>query len=257
MTVSPFDSAIYGPLFSDPEVAAQFADAEVARAMVQVERALARGQVRVGVMPEAAASTIDQALADFEPDLAALGAGTASSGVPVPALVAQLRQVVGGDAADYVHWGATSQDIIDTALVLRLRTVLTSLAGRIDGLVARLADLSDAHRKTLMVARTRSQHALPTVFGLILAGWLMPLIRHRERLAELRPRLLVAQLGGAPGLAGDRNRAALGASTRAGRVVDHPPHRLPHDAEGRVVRIRLDGAGAKFDGAEQRDIDRV
>lgn len=199
MTVSPFDSAFYGPLFSDDEVAHQFSDVEAVRAMVQVERALARAQGRVGVIPEAAASIIDQTLNSFEPDLAALGAGTASAGVPVPALVAQLRQAVGGDAADYVHWGATSQDIIDTALVLRLRSVLENLAGRLDWLVARLADLADAHRKTVMVARTRSQHAIPTVFGLTLAGWLMPLVRHRERLAELRPRLHTVQFGCAAG----------------------------------------------------------
>jgi len=199
MTVSPFDSEIYGPLFSDREVAALFSDAETVRAMVDVERALARAQARVGVIPEMAASTIDQKLVAFEPDLAAIGAGTASAGMPIVALVDQLRELVGGDAADFVHWGATSQDILDIALVLRLRAVLEIFAGRLDRLIDRLAELADAHRGTVMVARTRSRPALPTAFGLTLAGWLLPLVRHRDRLNELRPRLLVVQFGGAAG----------------------------------------------------------
>ncbi len=205
MTVSPFDSEIFGPLFSDREVAALFSDGETVRAMIEVERALARAQAHVGVIPSAAASAIDQKLLAFEPDLAAIGAGTAQSGVPIVALVDQMRAHVGGDAADFIHWGATSQDIIDTALVLRLRAASEIFSGRLDYLVERLSDLADKHRNTLMVARTRSQRALPTTFGLTAASWLLPLVRHRDRLQEMRARLLVVQFGGAVG-----THAALG-----------------------------------------------
>ncbi|HSA83192.1 MAG TPA: 3-carboxy-cis,cis-muconate cycloisomerase, partial [Geminicoccaceae bacterium] len=148
---------------------------------------------------------IAAALADFEPDLDDLAAGTASAGVPVPALVAQLRRVVGGAAASYVHWGATSQDIVDTALVLQLRQVLRALEARLARLNAALVRLIQGHRDTVVVARTRFQQALPTTFALKAAGWLAPLLRDQQRLRELEPRLLAVQLGGAAG-----NLAALG-----------------------------------------------
>lgn len=167
--------------------------------MVAVERALARAEGRLGIIPAAAASMIDAALADFEPDLSAVVAGLATSGTPVIALVDQMRKAVGAQAADFVHWGATSQDIVDTGLVLRLRRFLDLCSERLDHLIGHLAVLADTHRGAVMPARTRMQHALPTVFGLTAANWLMPLVRHRDRLSQLRPRLLVVQCGGAAG----------------------------------------------------------
>jgi 3-carboxy-cis,cis-muconate cycloisomerase len=196
---------VLDPLLVDAEVAGLLGDGRLARAMVEVERALARVEGRLGVVDAAAAARIDGALAGFEPDLDDLARGTASAGVPVPALVAQLRRAVGGDAATFVHWGATSQDVVDTALVLRLRELLAVLDARLAGLIEALARLAEAHRDTPTVARTRFQQALPTTFGLKVAGWLAPLPRHRERLGQLGPRLLAVQLGGAAG-----NLAALG-----------------------------------------------
>jgi 3-carboxy-cis,cis-muconate cycloisomerase len=201
-TVRP---GIFEPLLADAEIGAILGDNAQARAMVRVESALAAAEGRLGVIPEAAAAAIVAALAGFEPDLGDLARGTAAAGVPVPALVAQLRGRVGGDAASWLHWGATSQDIVDTALVLRLGEVLRLLEARLDALVEALAGLAERHRGTPMVARTRFQQALPTTFGLKVAGWLAPLARHRQRVRELRPRLLVVQLGGAAG-----NLAALG-----------------------------------------------
>ena len=199
MTASPIASEVFGPLFSDAESARLFSDAESVRALIEVERALARAEARTGIVPKEAASAIDRALSGFAPDLRALGAGVESSGTPVVALVEQMRQAVGPEAAGYVHWGATSQDIIDTGLVLRLRLFLELAIGRVDRLIGQLANLADAHRGTVMVARTRMQPALPTTFGLVSAGWLLPLVRHRDRLADVRPRLLVVQFGGAAG----------------------------------------------------------
>lgn len=192
-------------LLGDDEVAALLDDMATARAMVEVERALARAQATLGVIPVEAGTTIPDRLARFAPDLADLAQGTLASGIPVPALVAQLRRAVGDDAASFVHWGATSQDVVDTALVLQLRGALVVMEERLARLVAALAKLAETHRTTPTVARTRFQQALPTVFGLKVAGWLMPLLRHRDRLQELRPRLLAVQLGGAAG-----NLAALG-----------------------------------------------
>lgn len=199
MTVGLQDSAIFGPLFADADIAGHFSDAERVRAMLDVEAALAGAEGRLGVIPPDAADAIVGAARAASPDPASLQAGTLSAGVPVAALVAQLRTAVGGQAAHYVHWGATSQDIVDTALVICLRAVIERLDTQLAALADRLAVVAEVHRDTVMVARTRSQQALPTTFGLKAAGWLAPLLRHRDRLAELRPRVLVLQFGGAAG----------------------------------------------------------
>jgi 3-carboxy-cis,cis-muconate cycloisomerase len=196
---------IFKALLEDAKIAALLGDAGQARAMVEVEIALAKVEARLGVIPEEAGKAIAAALKDFEPDLDGLAAGTAAASIPVPALVAQLRQAVGGPAASYVHWGATTQDIIDTALVLQLRKVLAVLDGRLERLSAALTRLARRHPDTVLVARTWFQQALPTTFALKAAGWLAPLSRHRARLRELEPRLFCVQFGGAVG-----NLAALG-----------------------------------------------
>jgi 3-carboxy-cis,cis-muconate cycloisomerase len=199
MTTSPFDSAVFGPLFGDPAMAALLADDAQVRAMLTVEAALARVQGRLGLIPADAAARLAEVADCLEPDLAAIGAGTARDGVPIPALIKALREGVGARAAAYVHWGATSQDIIDTGLVLRLKEALTLLSGRLEAVIAALTAQAAAHRGLVMAARTRSQIATPTTFGLKVATWLAPLLRHRDRLAQLRPRLEVVQLGGAAG----------------------------------------------------------
>lgn len=201
MAVTPFDSRILGPLFADPEIAALFTDEAELAALIDVERALARVEGRQGVIPADAAAEIDRRLDGAEVDPASLASGTRSAGVPLPGLVKDLKAIVGGEAAQFVHWGATSQDIVDTALVVRLGTALDLLEARLDTLIACLADLADRHRATVMAARTRTQIAVPTTFGLRAAGWLAPLLRHRERLAEARPRILMVQFGGAGGTA--------------------------------------------------------
>ena len=206
MSISPAESALYGALFSDPDIAEAFSDAATIRAMLDVERALARVQARLGIIPEDAAERIAFVAGSYEPDIAGVAAGTEKSGVPIIPLVEQLRAAVGGEAAAYVHWGATSQDIVDTGLVLRLRGVAGLLAGKIEQLSGLLGKLADEHRGTVMAARTRSQQALPTSFGLKAAVWLSPLIDHATRLDEVRPRLLAVQFGGAVG-----TLAALGA----------------------------------------------
>jgi 3-carboxy-cis,cis-muconate cycloisomerase len=199
MAVSAFESAWAGPHLGDRDGAALFADAAEVAAMVRVEAALAGVQGRLGVIPAAAGEVIAAALEGVVVDPRALGAGMAGSGVPVPALVAALRAIVGGDAAQYLHWGATTQDIVDTGLVLRLRQLCDLLGARLQAVIAALAGQAREHRDLVMAARTWGQPATPTTFGLRIAGWLVPLIRHRDRLLELRPRLLVVSCGGASG----------------------------------------------------------
>ncbi len=205
MSTLPFDSAFLGPLLSDAETVGHLDDRAQIRAMLVFEAALAQAEGRCGVIPKDAARGIADLAAEIEIDPASLAAGTARDGIPVPALVAELRKAVGGDAAHYVHWGATTQDVMDTGLILRLRRILDIFDKRLADLGDRLAALAEAERGTVMLARTRGQQATPTSFGLKAAGWLAPLDRHRARLKELRPRLEVLSFGGAAG-----NLSALG-----------------------------------------------
>jgi 3-carboxy-cis,cis-muconate cycloisomerase len=192
-------SSIFGPAFVDPDVAALLSDEAFFRSLLQVESALAKAQAELGIIPAQAAETIAAAASalPFEPH--SLAAGVQRDGVPIVALVAQLRAAVAPEAREFVHLGATSQDIVDTATVLVVGRVLERLDAAIVDLARRLAALCRAHRRSVMVARTHSQQATPTSFGLKLVAWALPLVRHRERSSELRRRFCVLQLGGAAG----------------------------------------------------------
>jgi 3-carboxy-cis,cis-muconate cycloisomerase len=209
--ISPFDGAITSGLYGDAEVGAFFAaEAEVA-AMLRVEGALARVEGELGIIPAASGRAIERRAGEVAIAPSALAAGMASAGVPVAALVTAFRRELGEDGA-WAHWGATSQDIVDTGLVLRLRGVLEVLDGRLARLVGALAEQAGRHRGTVIAARTRFQVATPTTLGAKIAVWGMPLVRHRRRLAELRPRVLCVSLAGASG-----NNAAL--RGRGGEVM--------------------------------------
>ncbi|PQO23227.1 3-carboxy-cis,cis-muconate cycloisomerase [Rhodobacteraceae bacterium WD3A24] len=200
MPASAFDSAIYRDLFGDAEMARLFTDGAETRAMLLVEGALARAQGDLGMIPAESADFIHKASMEVQIDPAGLAKATGVNAVPVPALVAAFRSALEApDHAQYVHWGATSQDIMDTALVLRLRQVLTLAEDRLASVLDGLATLAEQHADTPMAARTYGQAATPTSFGEVAAGWGRPLLRHRERLAGLRPRLLQVSLAGAAG----------------------------------------------------------
>jgi 3-carboxy-cis,cis-muconate cycloisomerase len=193
--------------FHDPLVADLLSDAAYVRALLDVEVALARAQAAHGVIPAAAAPAIAAAAHSVTIDPAALysalSAGIERDGIPTLALVAALRAELArgphAGLAQYVHWGATSQDIMDTALVLQLRAVLGHCRAGILQLLDELSDLARAHRTTVLAARTHGQQALPTSFGLKVAGWMAPIVRHLGRLSELEARLYQVQLGGAAG----------------------------------------------------------
>jgi 3-carboxy-cis,cis-muconate cycloisomerase len=186
-------------VFTDEELATVFSEARYIREMVAVEAALATVEARLGVIPAESGARIVAASATFRPDLDAIRARLAHDGVPVIELVRQLREHVGGPAADDVHFGATTQDIMDTALVLQMRAALAAVEGTLDRVIDNLAAMARRYRASVMPGRTRSQQAVPIPFGLKVAGWLAPLLRHRKRLAEMRTRTLVVQLGGAAG----------------------------------------------------------
>ncbi|GGJ68513.1 3-carboxy-cis,cis-muconate cycloisomerase [Deinococcus aquiradiocola] len=212
MSFSPLDSALYGPMFTTPDMTALFRDdAQLAR-MLQVEVALARVQARLGLIAEQAAEQIAASALTFSVDLQRLQPGLLRDGVPVPALLGEWRAQLPEPARTALHRGATTQDIVDTALVLTLRDAHALLDAELHALMTVMAALAQRHRHTVMAGRTHSQQAVPVTFGLKVAGWLAPLVRHAGRLHELRPRLLVLQFGGAAGtlsaLNGDGLRVA-------------------------------------------------
>ena len=216
--ISVLDSAVFGDLFCvDDRMAAAFADRRRLGDLIDVEVALARAEAGVGVIPASAADAIAAAAATLKVDIDALRQSVAASGVPTIDLVRQLRLAVGPEMAGFVHRGATSQDIVDTAAVLGLRRATTLIEERLKEAVAELIGLADRHRSTIMAGRTHGQQASPITFGLKVANWLAPLSRHWQRLSELKPRVFVVQFGGAAGTLaalGDRGPAVLNALAR-------------------------------------------
>ena len=174
MAFSPPDSTIYSQILSDSALAAIFSDEQFIRTLLTVEAALAKVQGRLGLIPGEAAKKIVEGCDDLAVDYVRLQTGTEKAGLPIIELVKQLREQVDSDAASYVHWGATTQDIMDTALVLQIRAALDLLEQKLTGVIRNLAVMADKHRRTLMAGRTHSQQALPIPFGLKVAGWLAP-----------------------------------------------------------------------------------
>ena len=199
MSISPVDSTVYGGLFTTPAMRAVFSDHARLQRMLDVEAALARAEAKLGLIPAAAAAEIGAKADVARFDLDAIGQETALVGYPVVALVKALGRACAGDAGRWVHWGATTQDIVDTALVLQLRAGIDLIAQDLAGTAAALADLARRYRDTAMAGRTHAQHALPITFGFKCALWLAPLERHRTRLARLREEVAVVQFGGAVG----------------------------------------------------------
>jgi 3-carboxy-cis,cis-muconate cycloisomerase len=215
MPACPINSQIYTGLFGDPETERLFTDSAELRAMLLVEGELARVQGNLGLIPAEAAAFIARSAHESQIDPAALAADTARNGVPVPALLAAFRKVATApDLMEYLHWGATSQDIMDTGLALRLRPVLALWDKRLGTLLQQMASLAETHAALPMAARTYGQIATPTSFGAVVAGWGWPLIAARDRLAALRPAVLQVSLSGAAG-----TLSAMGAEGPAVRAA--------------------------------------
>ena len=239
MAASVFDSPLYAQLFPAGEVGRLFTDTAEVRAMLLVEGALAKVQGAQGVIPEVSAAYIHRAAMEVQIDPAALAGPTGENGVPVPGLVAAFRSAMEApDHAQYVHWGATSQDIIDTALMLRLRQMLVLQEAMLRDKITTLGDLADRHADTPMAARTYGQHATPTSFGATVAHWGAPLLDLLGELPGLRQGALWVSLSGAAGTS-----AALGtdaAQTRAKLAQAlglQDPGRSWHGDRGPILRI--------------------
>src|SRR5688572_10577769 len=161
MSVSVFDHPWLSALLGDEEIARHFTIEAELRAMLEFEVALAMAEAELGFIPKDAAQAIAATALTFQPDLPALSAGVARDGMVVPDWVKQLREAAGSSHGQHVHFGSTSQDVLDTSLVLRLRPVLEILAARLNAFDSRLATMAADHGSIPAIARTRMQRALP------------------------------------------------------------------------------------------------
>lgn len=198
MASTVFDSALFRDMFGTAEMRAVFSDQALVRQWLEAEAALARAQARIGIVPKEAASAINAACRTIKIDFESLRRETEIVGYPILPLVHQLSQAA-GDAGRYVHWGATTQDIMDTANVLLIRAALGIVERDLNELRDILAKLALQHRNTPMAGRTHLQQALPITFGYKVAVWLSAIDRHIERVNQARPRILLGQFSGAVG----------------------------------------------------------
>jgi 3-carboxy-cis,cis-muconate cycloisomerase len=211
------DSLLFRDAFGTAEMRDVFSDRSTIARYIEVEVALARAEARCGVIPDAAAQQIASAVSLESLDFDRLRRETDIVGYPILPLVHQLAEQA-GDAGRFLHWGATTQDIMDTAVVLQIRDALRLIEADLNRLRNVLARMALRYKHTPMAGRTHLQQALPVTFGYKVAVWLSMFDRHAQRLQELRPRVLVGQFAGAAGtlasLAAD-TLASLAAGTLA------------------------------------------
>lgn len=239
MSASVFDSGLYGKLFNDPDAARLLSDGAEVRAMMLVLGALAKVQGAAGVIPETSGAFLNRAALEVQIDPAGLAGAAAANGVSLPGLVAAFRKALDApEHAQYLHWGATSQDIQDTGQMLRMRRMLDLIEARLRAALSALAQLAEAHAETPQAARTYGQVAVPSSFGALVAAWGWPLLRLLERLPDLRARVLVVSLAGAAGTGSQLGpdvaglRAALAAALDLG-----DPGRSWHADRDRIVDL--------------------
>jgi 3-carboxy-cis,cis-muconate cycloisomerase len=199
MAATIVDSAIFGNIFSTAAMRRIWSDENRTQKYLDIEAALARVQGRLGIIPMEAAEEIVSNCVLEKIDMAKLAEQTQRIGYPILGVVSQINALCRDKLGEYCHWGATTQDITDTATVLQMREALDLVDSELIAISAAMADLAARHRDTPMIGRSNLQQAVPITFGYKVAGLLSAIERHRERLAQLRPRLLVGEFAGASG----------------------------------------------------------
>jgi 3-carboxy-cis,cis-muconate cycloisomerase len=199
MPATALDSAIFRDIFSTEAMRRVFSDERRIELYLEFEAALARVQARLGIIPANAADEIERTCRIENIDFARLKAQTERIGYPVLPVVQQIVAKCAEGLGEWCHWGATTQDITDTATVLQIREALTLVESDLRAISASLAELARRYRDTPMAGRSNLQQAVPITFGFKIATLLAAMQRHRARLAELRPRVLVGEFAGAAG----------------------------------------------------------
>src|ERR1700689_3728801 len=193
------DSAVFRDIFSTEAMRRGFSDENRVQKYLDFEAALGRAQAGLGIIPQNAAEEIVRHCNVAELDFTKLEAETARIGYPVLPVVEQIVALCRDGLGEWCHWGATTQDVTDTATVLQIREALKLIEADLDRISATLADLARKYRDTPMAGRSNSQQAVPITFGYKMATLLAGFERHRQRLAQLKERVLVGEFGGAAG----------------------------------------------------------
>lgn len=218
MAASIIDSTIFGDMFSDAEMRRIWSDENRTAKYLDVERALAKVQGALGVIPQQAADEIVRNCELSKIDWAQLKAKTEQIGYPIIAVVNQINANCKDQLGQYCHWGATTQDITDTATVLQMREGLALVERDLADISASLAALARQHRDTPIIGRSNLQQATPITFGYKMASILAGIERHRERLEQLKPRVLMGEFGGASGTLSSLETGAM--QTQAGLMQE-------------------------------------
>ncbi len=203
------DSAIFGDIFSTPAMRRVWSDENRTAKYLQIESALAKVQGELGLIPPEAAAEIIRVCSIERIDMIKLKAQTERIGYPVLGVVSQINALCRDKLGEFCHWGATTQDITDTATVLQVREALEIVEADLIALGQGLAKLAREHRDTPMIGRSNLQQAVPVTFGYKMAGLLAAVQRHLERLAQLRPRVLTGEFAGAAGTLASLERGAM------------------------------------------------
>ena len=251
MSICAFDHPYLGGLLGDEETARLFSGEAETGALVALETALAGAEAAAGLISAEHAERIAEGCSDFRPEVDGLRTGTARDGVVVPELVRQLRRAIGGEAAQHAHFGATSQDVIDTALMLRLKGICALFRGRLDQLDAALRRTDESFGCRPLMAHTRMQPAIRITVGDRLRAWAEPLRHHGRSLARLQDNGLALQLGGAAGTLeklGEKGAAVRAAVAAELGLVDKPQWQSQRDliVEFGSLLSLISGALGKF-----------
>jgi len=212
------DSRIFQGIFSSDAMRAVWSDENRTQKYLDIERALAVVQGRLGLIPQAAADEIVSHCRIEQIDLSLLRQQTERIGYPILGVVSQLNKLCRDGLGEYCHWGATTQDITDTATVLQIREALALVEADLDALAQALAKLAKDHRLTPMIGRSNLQQAIPVTFGYKMAGLLSAVQRHQERLKQLKERVLVGEFAGAAGTLASLQTGAM--QTQAGLCAE-------------------------------------
>jgi 3-carboxy-cis,cis-muconate cycloisomerase len=212
------DSSIFQGIFSSDAMRRVWSDENRTQKYLDVEAALARVQGRLGLIPQEAADEIARHCHLDQIDMAKLRTQTERIGYPILGVVSQLNALCRDKLGEYCHWGATTQDITDTATVLQIRESLELVDAELAAISKALAVLARRHRLTPMIGRSNLQQAIPVTFGYKMAGLLSAVERHRTRLAQLRPRVLVGEFAGAAGTLASLSHGAM--ETQAGLMAE-------------------------------------
>ncbi|KAK4565486.1 hypothetical protein LTR86_004103 [Recurvomyces mirabilis] len=240
MPSGAIDSLLFRNIFGTNEIRSIFDDRAYVQRCVDVETALARVQSEIGVIPSHVGTRITQACESISLDYDRLSDETEIVGYPILPLVRQLSDACGEDFGRWVHWGATTQDIQDTATMLQMRDGLAIVEQKLKDVAQSLTRLATVHRDTPMAGRTHLQHALPVTFGYKCAVYLSGFQRHLERLQQLKPRCLLVQFGGAAGTLASLGSGDVGLRVREtlARQLDlHDPLITWHTARDGVAEI--------------------